>query len=277
MVNWALAQTPDFLSAFNTGYDRGRTQAHDRGVQDALAQLDTNPQGAESALLRYGEVGAATNLRTQRQAGDRQARDQDIYSRAMSGDLAGARAAAAATGDPELLSAIDKLEQQEQGRGTASAGQVYGILTGIRAKPEAERAAVGAHILDQLSPYLPAEAQDQLRAQLANMDWTDQGLDTYLANLRAVLPQERGTVGAGVTAGTWAGNVFTPQYTAPAAPQRPLVLGPNATALDPVTGQPIFRAPPAPARPSSGGGRGGRSSAPAPSGGGTWRVTGVRP
>ena len=60
MVNWALAQTPDFLSAFNTGYDRGRTQAHDRGVQDALAQLDTNPQGAESALLRYGEVGAAT-------------------------------------------------------------------------------------------------------------------------------------------------------------------------------------------------------------------------
>lgn len=264
MVNWQLAQTPDFLNAFNTGYDRGRTQAHDRGVQDALAQLDTNPQGAESALLRYGEVGTANSLRTQRQTQEADARSRDAYSMALRGDMAGARAAAASAGDFDLNEHLDKMDEQSRSRTQAALpalvniiGEVRNRFTNADGTPDlAQRAAFAAHMVDQAVGLTP-EAAAEIKRRIEAADWSDEGMTSMAAALNVTQPQERGTVGAGSTVGTWAGNVFTPQFTAPTAPQRPLVLGPNATALDPVTGQPIFRAPPAPARPSSGRGGGG--------------------
>lgn len=284
MVNWSLAQTPDFLSAFNTGYDRGRTRAHDQGVQDALAQLDTNPQGAESALLRYGEVGAANGLRTQRQASERQARTQDAFSRALGGDRQGALEAAASSGDIELYNTLQGMEKSQREAAMAQIPAVVNILGAVKDRTTgpngtsdtSERQAVAYHFIDQLSGYLPQDQVDQMRERVASADWSDAGIDQQIASLQAMLPtQDPLVVGQGSTAIDR--RTGRPIFTAPTAPQRPLVLGPNATALDPVTGQPIFRAPPAPARPSSGRGGGRGSSAPSTTGGGTWRVTGVRP
>lgn len=268
-VNWALAgNQPDFGAVYDASFERGRENRRREGVQAAMDLMASNPQQAETDLTRYGEYGAANASRAQRQQQEEQARRQALFARATGGDIAGARAEAGASGDAELYAAFDKMEKDQQQAVVARIPALVNLLGAVKARttgqdgpPDtSERQAIAFHLIDQMGGVLPPDQLEQMRQRVMSADWTDAGIDQQVASLRSLLPQERVTVGN--TIGLWQGGQFTPTYTAPQAPQRPLVVGPNASVLDPATGQPIYRAPPAPPRPrAAGGGRGGGSSA----------------
>lgn len=172
-----LAPQPNYVDQFAQAFQAGRDMAKSKGVQNALSMAPTDPSGAASALMQYGEFGGANAL-MQNMAQQRALKTQAaVAPQIQAGDLAGAQKTAAAAGSYDVAGEIGKLDEQQRTHAADTADVVSRAAYGLSQipldqgpDPLASRKAG----LQKLAPMLTARGVSP--DQIAQVDLSDQGL-----------------------------------------------------------------------------------------------------
>lgn len=183
-INWGLA-APNTNLAQNAlqGYQQGRQVAQQRASQNALAGYDsTNPDSGaqtQTALIKAGDLSgaasvgainqqqsvlAATKLKTQQR--------QAVSDLLQKKDLAGAYAAAAASGDKELMDGVKGIADHAK----ETAGVMAAVGNSVASLPYEQRKPAIAQQRD----VLLSRGLDP--TQIDNFDPTDQNIKTMVGS-----------------------------------------------------------------------------------------------
>jgi hypothetical protein len=140
---------PNFFAIGDEAYQNGRQRAQQRGVQNALAQAEGDPAGAQNELIRYGATDQANALaaRQRQQVAEAAetatlARRKTLGAQAAGGDIPGAQKAALSAGDTEFNGALQKLSDQQLAEHDRKMNIVGGFLSTLADVPLAERQAL---------------------------------------------------------------------------------------------------------------------------------------
>lgn len=175
-----LNDAPNYTDMFARSYQAGRQQAEQKGVQNALSMVQTDPVGAQNALMQYGQFGMANEL-AQRQAGQRQLQvQQQAAPQIAGGDMAGAASTLAQGGQYDAAAAIGKLDDAQRAHAVQTADLVSKAAFGLSQLPQEQRAAG----LAKLKPLLLAQHVPE--EQIDGVDLSDQGLQTVAAQAMSV-------------------------------------------------------------------------------------------
>lgn len=178
-----LNDTPNYVDMFARAYQAGADQAKAKGVRNALSMAVTDPQGAQSALIQYGDFQGANAL-GQITAQQRALKTQQaVAPQIASGDYAGAAKTAAAGGAYDVASEIGKLDDQQRAHAAATADAVSKAAFGLAQLPQDQRAAG----LQKIAPLL--QQQGVTPDQIQQVDLSDQGLATIAHQAMSVKDQ----------------------------------------------------------------------------------------
>lgn len=151
------------------------------GYSDVLAgvQAVQQQQDRQQLLQQRSQALALQNQKIQQEQSALATRRQ-IGSQVGAGDLAGARKAAAESGDFELISTIDKLDKDQRDKVLARTAAAAPVLQSAAALPYEQRRAVIA----AAAPSLVANGWSE--QEIASFDPTDQAISGLVSTTRKV-------------------------------------------------------------------------------------------
>lgn len=214
----ADVEFPNYLATFQAGAQAGQQMRLQQARQNALATYQTDPQGAQNALIAAGDIDTANALG---QIADRQQQRTtraSVSQKLSTGDYRGAQGDAIAGGNPQLASAVAKLQDDDLAIKDRQANILGGSIDALLQIPDLNerRAVLQAHAAD-LSQALGVKPED-----VANYDVSDQNLRYQLGHavgLAKAIDYEKQRREA----------------------NKPLVVG--SALVDPNTHQPLYQAP----------------------------------
>lgn len=220
-IDWRLAgQQPDFVGNALKSYQGGQQMAQQADVRNALSQYGTDPEGAQSALVRAGALPEASALAQygERQRG--QALDRKVAPMVASGDYTGARAAAGEAGNLDLVNTLTDQQAKHASRLASLKADVSDRLLQIPAPNgdmTARNEALKQMLPDIVAQGIPAEA---IGKQPLTDDYLKQSVSDGLSLAERI------------------------------AARKPISVTNGTTLFDPATRQPIFTNPKEDATPA---------------------------
>lgn len=265
-IDYGALKQPNFLADALTAYQTGRSLAQQRGVQNALAKVGTDPAGAQADLIRYGDVPTATAVANLGYIGAQRRLLTGGYNALLGGgqpdpqqpapaQSAPAQPVAQPNGQPQQPQQAPNpanLNPDQQAHALQTADTLDQLGVELSSLPYEQRAAR----LQQEAPNLLARLGPQAAQQIQNFDPTDANLAQVHQGTALVRQQIGAAAGPGPATQAVTGAAGAPPApdasaagpalagAAPAGPQP--APDPNAPPPPPVdsTGYPVGAAIP---------------------------------
>lgn len=205
-INWNLARIPDFVGNAYAARQQGIADRREQGIQNAYQQYARDPQAGINALQQYDPF-RANQLQQSQNALQERATRQQVGSLYAAGDRAGARSAAASSGDFQLIQAIDAMDDRQRAEFERKAGLSVQEGFALRKIPAAQRPAY----IQQNSPrYAQLGFSPQ---EIAAIPLDDATIDAGIARSQTIAQYLKGNTPNDPPSGyRWAPDGITQSY-----------------------------------------------------------------
>lgn len=182
-IDWGALQQPNIFASYAKGQEMGEERRQRQARQEAGNVFSTDPDRAAQILMGSGDW--QSGMAVSKYAAEDRARKarQESASKYAAGDHTGARNAALASGDFDLVSEYTKMDKDQREAAKERAESLASIGVGLKGRPYEERKAIlqrNAAALSELG--LPPEA-------VQGFDPTDENIDAFAAQALGVKGQ----------------------------------------------------------------------------------------